>query len=335
MITGQLVNRLESFIVGEGVVVEKAMCICSGQLARLTVLFLLMCFLLLPGKLLAQGEGPRVYLPAPTGTNVLSATWMDMKSNMNFAGNIYIPGAEISSTVYALNYNRYFSMAGRLAEIWATGIAGNVSGKAYTAPFDTRSSGTSGMGDPYVALRVGLTGAPALKPADFMKTPPGFQLYALVGISLPWGEYNQNTPLNLGTNRWALRLGLPMTIPLGKKPGVNWLEIHPNVYFYGDNDEPFRADTRSQAALYVLESHLTHNFTPKFWAGIDLRYQNGGETTTDGIRDDNKVDRLGGGISVGYAFSRSWNGFISYGDVITESDNSKMNMWRARLIWLF
>ena len=47
---------------------------------------------MLPGKVLAQGEGPRVYLPAPAGTNVLSATWMDMKSNMNFAGNIYIPG---------------------------------------------------------------------------------------------------------------------------------------------------------------------------------------------------------------------------------------------------
>ena len=184
-------------------------------------------------------------------------------------------------------------------------------------------------------MRVGLIGAPALKPADFMKTPPDFQLYALAGVSLPWGEYSQNTPLNLGTNRWSLRLGMPMVMPLGKKPGSTWLEIHPNVYIYGDNNKPFRADSRSQDALYVLESHLTHNFTPKFWAGIDLRYQNGGETTTDGVEDDNKLNRLGGGISIGYTFSRAWNGFISYGDVITESDKSKMNMWRARLIWIF
>ncbi|MGB5292504.1 MAG: transporter, partial [Lysobacterales bacterium] len=210
-----------------------------------------------------------------------------------------------------------------------------VDGKAYTGPLGARSSGTSGLGDPYLALRVGLVGAPALEPADFMKTPPGFQLYALAGVSLPWGEYNQNTPLNLGTNRWALRLGLPMVMPLGKKPGSTWLEIHPNVYIYGDNNKPFRADTRSQDALYVLESHLTHNFTKKFWAGIDLRYQNGGETTTDGVNDDNKVNRLGGGISIGYTFSRAWNGFISYGEVISESDNSKLNMWRARLIWVF
>ena len=103
---------------------------------------------LLPAKVLAQGEGPRVYLPAPAGTNVLSATWMDMKSNMNFAGSILIPGAEVSSMVVALNYNRYFSVAGRLAEIWATGIAGNVDGTLATAPFGQRSSGTSGLGDP-------------------------------------------------------------------------------------------------------------------------------------------------------------------------------------------
>lgn len=307
----------------------------SNQIARLGCLIFFMCLIMLPAKVLAQGEGPHVYLPAPIGTNVLSATWMDMKSNMNFAGNIYIPDAEISSTVYAINYNRYFSIAGRLAEIWATGIAGKVDGSATTAPFGVRSSGTSGIGDPYFALRVGLMGAPALKPADFVKTPPGFQLYALAGISLPLGDYSQKTPLNLGTNRWTLRLGLPMTLPLGKNPGSNWLEIHPNVYFYGDNDEPFRADSRSQSPLYVLESHLTHNFTEKFWAGIDLRYQNGGETTTNGTKDDNKLNRLGGGISAGYTFSQSWNGFVSYGDVITESDNSKMNMWRARLIWIF
>ena len=203
------------------------------------VLVLGFCFVFLPGKALAQGEVPRVYMPAPTGTNVLSATWMDLKSNMNFAGNILIPGAEISSTVVAVNYNRYFSIGGRLAEIWATGIAGNVDGTVRTTPIGERSSGTSGLGDPYFAMRVGLHGAPALKPADFVKTPVGFQLYALAGLSLPWGEYNQNTPLNLGTNRWAFRAGLPMLMPFGKKPGASWLEIHPNVYFYGDNNINF------------------------------------------------------------------------------------------------
>jgi len=260
---------------------------------------------------------------------------MDLKSNMNFAGNILIPEAEISSTIYALNYNRYFAIGDRLAEIWATGIAGNIDGTVDTTTVGSQSFGVSGIADPYFALRIGLKGAPALDPLTFSKTPLGFQIYALAGVSIPLGDYKQSRPLNLGTNRWSLRLGLPMVMPVGKAGSSTMLEIHPNVYFYTDNDKPYRADTRSQDALYVVESHLTHNFTPKFWAGVDLRYQNGGETTTDRIKDDNKVNRWGGGVSAGYTFSRTWSGFIGFGEVINESDNSKMDMWRARLIWLF
>ncbi len=96
------------------------------HVVRLGCLTLLLCFSLMPGYAVAQGEGPRVYLPAPVGTNALSATWMDLESNMNFTGSILIPGADISSTIMVLNYNRYFVIGGRLAEIWATGIGGNV-----------------------------------------------------------------------------------------------------------------------------------------------------------------------------------------------------------------
>lgn len=296
---------------------------------------LFLSFILLPGYTFAQGEGPRVYLPAPVGTNVLSVTWMDIESNMNFAGNILIPEADISSTIYALNYNRYFAIGDRLAELWATGIGGNIDGTVDTTVVGSQSFEVSGIADPYFALRIGLKGAPALDPLTFSKTPLGFQIYALAGISVPIGDYKRSRPLNLGTNRWSLRLGLPMVMPVGKAGSSTMLEIHPNVYFYTDNDEPYRADTRSQDALYVLESHLTHNFTPKFWAGVDLRYQYGGETTTDHIKDGNKVNRWGGGLSAGYTFSRSWSGFIGYGEVINESDHSKMDMWRARLIWLY
>lgn len=117
--------------------------------------------------------------------------------------------------------------------------------------------------------------------------------------------------MNPGTNRWSLRLGLPMVLPFGQAPTPTYLEINPNVYFYGDNDDPFGADSREQDPLFVLESHLTHNFTPRLWAGIDLRYQNGGETTTDGVVDDNRINQLGGGVSLGYQFTRSFSGIAS------------------------
>ncbi len=308
---------------------------CLMQAAQLGCLLFFSCYALFPGNVQAQGDGPRVFLPAPVGTNALSVTWMDLASNMNFAGSILIPEADVTSTIVAINYNRYFAIGNRLAEIWATGIAGNVDGTVRTTPLGILSSEVSGIADPYLAIRVGLSGAPALDLAAFMKTPQNVQVFALAGISLPLGEYKQSRALNLGTNRWSLRLGLPIAIPLGSKPGATWLEIHPNMYLYGDNDAPFMASKRSQKVLYVVESHLSHNFTPKFWASIDMRYQHGGETTTDGVKDNNSVGRLGGGVSAGYAFNRSWSGFFGYGQVISETDNSFLDMWRARLVFIY
>lgn len=303
-------------------------------------------FLLLPLVLLsraeAQGEGPRVYLLAPVDFNAFSATYMDLSSNMNFAGNILIEGADVNSDVLALNYNRFFSIGDRFAELWVTGIFGTVDGNVDTNrlvnrngdPLGTVSTDESGMADPYLGLRVGLIGAPALEPAEYVKYKQGFQMHALVGLTPDFGDYDSSRPLNLGTGRSSLRLGLPMVIPIGQH-SKTWFEIVPNMYIYEDNDDPFRASLREQEPLYVVETHLTHNFTSRFWGGIDLRYQKGGETTTDGIDDDNQLNRLGGGVSLGYQFTRALSGFISSGKVIQESDNSESDMLRVRVIYTF
>ena len=148
--------------------VRLALCNFSSHATRWACLLLILSFSLLPGYALAQGEGPRVYPPAPVGTNVLSATWMDLESNMNFAGNILLPEADIQSTIYALNYNRYFAIGDRLAEIWATGIGGSVNGSADESPYGALSASVSGIADPYFAIRVGLL--PSRTIADWLKS---------------------------------------------------------------------------------------------------------------------------------------------------------------------
>jgi hypothetical protein len=281
----------------------------------------------------AQGDGPRVHLPAPTGINPVSLTWMGMDSNFNFAGSILIPDGGVEASVWALNYNRLFDVGGRLAELWVTGIGGSVDGLVNLQGRRTFTAHSSGISDPYVAMKIGLVGAPARDPTRFSLQAYGFSLYALAGVSLPWGDYDSSSVLNLGTNRWALRFGVPMTLAIGDR-GATWLEVHPNLYVFGDNDDPFGADRRSQDVLYVIESHLSRNFTPKLWASLDLRYQYGGETTTDGMADDNRMNQWGGGASLGYGFSRQWSGFVGYGKIFGGSD-ANGDMWRARLVFVF
>lgn len=303
---------------------------------RCQLIGLILVFLLaLPvSKLQAQGDGPRVHLPAPTGINPVSLTWMNLDSNMNFAGTILIPDGGIDASVWALNYNRFFAVGDRLAEVWVTGMGGSLDGFININDRRTLTISSSGLSDPYVAMKIGLMGAPARDPTDFTPTDYGFSLYALAGLTLPWGDYDSKEALNLGTNRWSLRLGLPMSFAFGDR-GATWLELHPDVHIFGDNDDPFRANRRSQDELYVLESHLSQNFTPKLWASLDLRYQYGGETTTDGVSDENRMDQWGGGATVGYTFSRAWSCFLGYGKIFAGNDNSNGDMWRTRLIFIF
>ncbi len=300
----------------------------------------------LPGLVLAQGEGARVYLLAPKDINALSLTYMDAESNFNFAQDILIEGADLRSDILALNYNRFFSLGGRLAEIWVTGIWGSIRGDVALGPeappnsfFEPGSSinipKESGIADPYLAMRVGLIGSPALSPAEFVKHRPGFQMSGLVGVYLPAGDYDRDRPVNLGTNRWGYRFGLPMIVPFASPASRTALEIVPSVVFYGDNTDPFRADLREQDPLYVVESHLTRNFTPKFWAGLDLRFQYGAETTTDRVPDGNRLDSLGGGASVGYQFTPSFGGWMSYGEIFANNDGSEGDMLRFRFAYVF
>lgn len=152
---------------------------------------------------------------------------------------------------------------------------------------------------------------------------------------MPIGDYESDRALNLGTNRWAFRLGLPMVLPFGNPKQPTFWEVVPSLMLFTDNTDPFRADRREQDPLAIVESHLSHNFTPKLWGSLDLRYQYGGETTTDGVSDDNRLDQLGGGLTLGYAINRSWSLFLGYGEIIAKNDDSEGQMLRFRLIWVF
>jgi hypothetical protein len=293
----------------------------------------------------AQGDGPRAWLLAPDGLNAVAFTWMDLSSNYNFGGDILIPGADLDADIEALSYNRFFGIGGRFAQFQATAIFGGIHGTVTLGPgsplpnfppgvYPTRRF--RGFSDPAFALRVGLAGAPALELPEFVEHEQGFQLYALLQAGVPIGEYDSNQLVNLGTNRWFFRVGPTMVVPLRTGATPTFLEIIPTVSFFTQNDDVAgRAATRTQDPLFVTETHLTHNLTPKFWIGGDVRYQYGGETTTDGIADDNRANALGAGIGMGYQILRPLGVFATWGKVVAEDDGSRGHMFRVRLSLVF
>ncbi len=294
--------------------------------------------LALAGTARAQGDGPHNLPLIPKDTNLLVVMPMGLSGNFNPSQTVLIPGANVDVFAFPVTYIRTFSLGGRFARLFltaplATMDAGGTIVDPRTGDEIEVSRGRSGWMDPMLTLHVGLVGAPALAPAEYVKHPKSLQLFAIVGTAIPIGTYDSTRAINLGTNRWTFRLGLGMVAPLSKSTA--W-ESANSFMLYTDNTDVFGgADTRSQDALFISENHVTHAFNPKWWGSVDLRWQYGGETQTDGFADDNRTNILGGGLTLGHTFTRHFTGYLSYGNVLASSGNADEWLVRAQIVYSF
>jgi len=294
--------------------------------------------LALAGTAHAQGDGPHNLPLIPKGTNIFAVMPMGLSGNFNPSQTVLIPGANVDVFAVPVTYIRTFSLGGRFGRLFLTAPlasldAGGTVIDPRTGEAISVSRGRSGWMDPMVTMHVGLVGAPALAPAEYVKHPKSFQMVAIVGTAIPIGTYDSARAINLGTNRWTFRLGLGMVTPLGKSTA--W-ESANSVMLFTENSDVFgKANSRSQDPLFISENHLTHAFNPKWWGSVDLRWQYGGETTTDGFADDNQTNILGGGVTLGHTFNPHFSGYVSYGNVLASSGNADEWMIRTQLVYSF
>ena len=149
-------------------------------------------------------------------------------------------------------------------------------------------------------------------------------LTLLTRLYLPTGVYDRTAPVNLGANRRALQLGLPLAYYLGESfldPRLTTFELVPSVTWYGDNDEPAHGTHSSQAPLLQLEGHITRNFNPAVWASLDAIFLGGGETTTDGVNNHDAQRSFALGISASVAVRDTVAVTLSYTDEVSRNGN--------------
>lgn len=293
--------------------------------------------LLAAGRAEAQGDGPHNLPMIPTGTNIVAPAVMVLSGNFNPQQTVLIPGANVDVVAAPVTYIRSFGLGGRFARLFLTAPFSTLEASAEIFdPLQGRlrvpERRRSGIMDPLVTMHIGLVGAPALTLPEFMKHPKSFQMVGIVGTSIPIGTYDPDRLINLGTNRWSFRTGLGTVTPLGKT--TQW-EAANSFFFFTDNTDLRLADERSQAPLFVSENHVTHNFTPKFWSGVDIRWQYGGTTSTDGVDDDNRTNILGGGLSAGYQFTPHFGGYGSVGTIVAKSGDAEEWMFRWQFAYSF
>jgi len=257
----------------------------------------------------AQELVPAAYTPAPYGVNLVSLAAMYNSGDMSFEPSAPIEDADAQIFSSSLTYARTLNFAGRSANILVTVpyVLGDIEG-LYLG--DPASAHRSGIGDVAVQGAVNLFGAPAMNPKEF----GSYRARFLIGTSLlvkgPTGQYDSSKLINIGTNRWSFKPEVGFVFVVG-----SWaLDAYVGGWFYTDNTDFLGGATRKQDPMLSTQAHVRYRFSPTVWAAVDGNFWVGGQSTVDGIVNDDEqrnsrvgatvVMRVGRGHSLRAAVSR-------------------------------
>ncbi len=266
---------------------------------------------LISGPANAQDDGARTYWKGRAGTNVMSVQYLNMNlqasDTLQFDPTHYIyPAADAEADIFILSYARHMTLFDRPSILSA-----NIMGGSVDVEFDTTitppeflppgvepgfsfSQSASGYADPSVQLDVNLFGTPKL-PAIFsyMNYEPTWTLDAAFMLGVPLGQYDDDSIVNLGLNRFYGRVAFPFKYHFRVfTPGyMSTLEVVPSVWLFTDNDD-FLGQKLTNDPMLQIEAHWTHDFTRHFFGSLDLLYRNGFQSEINGVD-------LGGDLKIG------------------------------------
>jgi len=225
----------------------------------------------------AQELEPRAYSPSPVGTNFVAVAVGASSGDVLFDPSVPITDASASIGLATVGYGRTFGLWGRqgLVTIGIPYAWGTVEGKVYEEAQEVRRSG---LADVRIRTSLNLVGSKAMSVEEFRKAPRS----TIVGVSLtvqfPTGEYDRTKLINLGTDRFAVKPEVGVSVPVGR-----WsLDAYAGAWFFQDADEFYPGNaTRSQDPLFSVQGHASLTFRNGAWLAFDATWYGGGETTVD------------------------------------------------------
>jgi hypothetical protein len=253
---------------------------------------------------------PRSYSNVPAGLNFLLAGYIYQEGDVVVDPTVPIKDLNAKVDTAAVSYVHTLAFRGQSATVGLIVPYASISADGLVEG-QARSVTRAGFGDPTLRLTFNLLGAPALSVREFS----GFRQDVIVGLTVlvtaPWGHYDPERLINVGTNRWAFKSELGVSKARG-----NWtLEGAFGVTLFTDNDEFMVSQTRQQDPLYALQGHVIYNFNPRLWGSLDATYYEGSSTSVDGVQKDDMLQntRWGGNLSFAVNQSHSLKLYFSSG----------------------
>ena len=275
----------------------------------------------------AQDDGARLYMMVPDQTTIASLRLHLLHSNVASDEGTVNENNDLDTKLGVFQFVQALRFGGDQGFIFLVVPASHIAANDVT-------HGVTGLGDAQLGFVYGVHGTPALKAAAYADHPPGLAVNLLAKLFFPTGKYSSARSVNVGANRWAVRLGVPIIYEIGERmadPHLMTIEAMPTVTFYGANNDPGGADRTKQKPLMIFEGHLTRGFTRSFWASIDLLWREGGEVLVDGIGADNSQSALSLGATGTFSLPHNFSLRLSAGKVVARNAHGP-DGWMLRTI---
>jgi len=248
----------------------------------------------------AQALEPRAYANAPVGMNFLLVGYQYSEGGLLFDPAVPITDANAVVNMGLLAYVRTLDIAGKSAKAGVLLPYADLYADGYVdGEFRTRED--TGLVDPAFYFNMNLYGAPALSVKEFKD----YQQDTIIGftfkLTAPFGVYEPDKLLNIGTNRWSFKPEFGISQAVG-----HWIfEAAAAAVFYTDNDEFDNGKTRQQDPIYSMQGHVIYSFPKNIWAAVSATYYTGGRTTIDGVTKDDLQENWRTGFTLALPINRS------------------------------
>ena len=180
-------------------------------------------------------------------------------------------------------------------------------------PFHASTNGVSDVG---FLWQMNIFGGPALTREQFQSfIPQTFSSFHLL-VTTPLGTYQPSSPINPSANRWMIS----PTVNFSYTPdqGWTWLETYVAGRIFTDNSNYLVNGAQTLTQRPLLEEHLSRNVTDALWLSADAYFNLGGETSIDGIDQDNMANTLRIGAGMGLRLWRGADMGLNYERVVAK-----------------
>jgi hypothetical protein len=252
----------------------------------------------------AQELEPRSYSASPVGVNFVGATYAYSSGAIVLDPSLPISDVMAYVNGVGLGWGRTFGVIGRQALVTAAlpYAFADVSGAVFE---QQRSVSRSGLADLKARLALNLYGNPAQTRQEFARrSRPPFLVGTSLTVTSPTGQYSGDKLINLGTNRWAFKPEIGVSVPWRKFD----LEAYVGAWLFTENPDFYPGgQSRHQDPLSSTQAHVSYTFRPSLWLAADGTWYGGGAASVGGGPKGERLDnsRLGVTLSLPLTASQS------------------------------